>query len=311
MPASTHPPRPADAPFLGVGVGLRTPHYAHILEHAPAGNLAVDWFEAISENYMVRGGRPIRILGDVRSHLPVVLHGVSLNIGSVDPLNEDYLGDLARLIARIEPRWVSDHLCWTGVGGRNLHDLMPLPYTEEALRHVSARIVRVQERLGRRIAIENVSSYMSYAADAMPEWEFLAAVAERADCGILLDINNVFVSAHNHGFDPDAYIGAIPPERVFQFHLAGHSEQGPLLIDTHDHAVREEVWQLYAGAIRRFGAVSTLIEWDDQIPAFTRLEEEAGRARSILDKALKEEKPDERANSGREPGAHLAPGHGA
>lgn len=311
MPANPHPPRPADAPFLGVGVGLRTLHYAHVLEHAPRGNLSVDWFEAISENYMVRGGRPIRILGDVRSHLPVVLHGVSLNIGSVDPLNENYLSDLKRLIERIEPLWISDHLCWTGVNGHNLHDLMPLPYTEEALVHVSDRIARVQDRLGCRMGIENVSSYMSYTADAMPEWEFITAVAARADCGILLDINNVFVSAHNHGFDPDQYIQAIPPERVFQFHLAGHSEQGPLLIDTHDHPVRDEVWALYERAVRRFGAVSTLIEWDDRIPPFEQLEEEAGRARAILERVLDEEGANERALSGRGPAARLAPGHGA
>ncbi len=311
MPLNAHPPRPADAPFLGVGVGLRTQHYPHVLEHAPQGNLSVDWFEAISENYMVRGGRPIRILDDVRSHLPVVLHGVSLNIGSVDPLNEDYLSDLKRLIGRIEPLWISDHLCWTGVNGHNLHDLMPLPYTEEALVHVSDRIARVQDRLGCRMGIENVSSYMSYTADAMPEWEFITAVAARADCGILLDINNVFVSAHNHGFDPDAYIQAIPPERVFQFHLAGHSAQGPLLIDTHDHPVREEVWALYERAVERFGAVSTLIEWDDRIPSFEGLEEEAGRARAILEKVLDEERANERALSGRSPAARLAPGHGA
>jgi len=254
------PERPGEAPFLGVGVGLRTKHYAHVLEHAPRGGVAVDWFEALSENYMVPGGRPLRILGEVRAHFPMVLHGVSLNIGSTDPLNEAYLDDLARLIDRVEPRWVSDHLCWTGVGGRNLHDLMPLPYSEEALALVSDRVQRVQERLGRRIALENVSSYVSHAADAMPEWEFLSAVAERADCGILLDVNNVFVSAHNHGFDADAYIAAIPPRRVFQFHLAGHSAQGPLLIDTHDHHVREEVWALYARAVERFGPVSTLIE---------------------------------------------------
>ncbi len=308
---SQFPDRPADAPYLGVGVGLRTKHYAHVLEHAPGGALGVDWFEALSENYMVRGGRPLRILGEVRSHFPMVLHGVSLNIGSTDPLNEDYLDELSRLIARVEPRWVSDHLCWTGVGGRNLHDLLPLPYSEEALRLVSERVLRVQEKLRRRIALENVSSYMSYTADAMPEWEFLAAVAERADCGILLDINNVFVSAHNHGFDADAYIAAIPPERVFQFHLAGHSEQGGLLIDTHDHHVRDEVWALYARAVRRFGPVSTLIEWDDRIPEFGLLEAEAGRARAILEEVLEKEAGHGGEQSGRRPAAHLATGHRA
>jgi len=228
---------------------------------------------------MVPGGRPLRILEQVRSHCPLVLHGVSLNVGSTDPLDESYLDELARLARRFEPAWVSDHLCWTGVGGHNLHDLLPLPYTEEAVAHVSSRISHVQERLGRRIAIENVSSYLSYVADGMAEWEFLVAIAERADCGILLDVNNVFVSAHNHGFDARDYLDAIPPERVFQIHLAGHSEAGPLLIDTHDHPVREEVWALYEYALERVGPVSSLIEWDDQIPDYDRLEREAMKAR--------------------------------
>jgi len=278
------PPRPL-VPFLGVGVGLRPKHYPHVLEHGPRGALGVDWFEALSENYMVPGGRPPRLLDDVRRHFPVVLHGVSMNIGSTDPLDGDYLDRLAALIDRVRPTWVSDHLCWTGVGGRQLHDLLPLPFTEESIRHVASRILHVQDRLGRRIAVENVSSYMRFARDEMPEWEFLAAVAGRADCGILLDVNNVYVSARNHGFPPERYIDGIPPDRVFQFHLAGHSEQGPLLIDTHDHPVKEEVWALYAHAVRRFGAVSTLIEWDDHIPPFEELEAHAARARAIIEEA--------------------------
>ena len=284
--SSKSPRRPGDAPFLGVGVGLRPVHYAEVLARAARGALRVDWFEAISENFLVPGGRPPRVLGAVRSHAPVVLHGVSLNIGSADPLDEGYLAALAALVRRVEPAWVSDHLCWTGVEGVNLHDLVPLPYRDETVRHVAARIRRVQERLGRRIALENVSSYFAWHADAMPEWEFLAAVADEADCGILLDVNNVYVSAHNHGFDPLRYLDAIPPERVFQLHLAGHSESGALLIDTHDHPVRDEVWELLAHAVQHLGPVSTLIEWDDRIPPFERLEEEAARARAILHAAL-------------------------
>jgi uncharacterized protein (UPF0276 family) len=225
------------------------------------------------------------VLEQVRSRFPLVLHGVSLSIGSADPLDASYLDRLGALAKRYEPTWISDHLCWTGVGGRNAHDLLPLPWTEEALAHVAERVARVQDRLGRRIALENVSSYFTWRGDAMPEHEFLVRTAERADCGILLDVNNVFVSAHNHGFDADDYLAAIPAERVFQIHLAGHSTDGPLLIDTHDHPICEEVWALYERAIGRLGPVSTLIEWDDRIPEFRVLEGEAARARAILERA--------------------------
>jgi uncharacterized protein (UPF0276 family) len=278
------PTPPADAPPLGVGVGLRTVHYPDVLERGRAGDLGVDWFELLSENYMVSGGRPLRIVSEVREWAPIALHGVSMNIGSTDPLETDYLDALARLERLARPRWISDHLCWTGVEGRNLHDLLPLPYTDEAARHVAARVRRVQDRLGRRIALENVSSYMSYVPDGMSEWEFLLAIAEEADCGILFDVNNVFVSAHNHGFDPNRYIDAIPAGRVFQIHLAGHSISGDMLIDTHDHPVPEGVWQLYERAIARLGPISTLIEWDDDIPTYDRLIEEAGRARSVVER---------------------------
>ena len=281
--------RPAEAPPLGFGVGLRTVHYTDVLARARRGDLQVDWFEVISENFMVPGGRPLRILDEVRSHAPVVLHGVSMNLGSTDPLDEEYLDELAVLAKRVEPPWVSDHLCWTGVDGGNLHDLLPLPYSEAAIRHLTSRIAHVQERLGRRIAIENVSSYFSYEADEMTEWEFLSAIAEAADCGILLDVNNIFVSAHNHGFDAAVYIDAVDPSRVFQIHLAGHSEQGPLLIDTHDHPVRDEVWELYERTIARVGAVSTLVEWDDHIPDYDRLEREALRARATAHAVLEPE----------------------
>jgi uncharacterized protein (UPF0276 family) len=310
--ATSPAPRAADAPFLGVGVGLRTRHYARVLESPHPERLGIDFFEAISENYMLPGGRPLRVLGEVRARFPLVLHGVSLNLGSADPLDAGHLAELAALARRFEPAWLSDHLCWTGVAGRNLHDLLPLPCTEAALEHVAGRAARVQDRLGRRIALENVSSYFAYRQDAMPEWEFLARVAERADCGILLDVNNVFVSAHNHGFDPERYLAAIPPERVFQIHLAGHCEQGALLIDTHDHPVRGEVWALFERAVRRLGPVSTLIEWDDRIPELEVLCAEAARAREILARVASEEESDAvAAGARRDPAPPLAPDRGA
>ena len=304
--------RPSDAPFLGVGVGLRAKHYPEVLAAAGPAQLGIDFFEAISENFMVPGGRPPRVLEEVRARFPLVLHGVSMNVGSADPLDAGYLDELAALASRFDPAWLSDHLCWTGAGGRNLHDLLPLPYTEAALAHVVERVTRVQDRLGRRIALENVSSYFAYQQDAMPEWEFLAQIAERADCGILLDVNNVFVSAHNHGFDPEHYLAAIPPARVFQIHLAGHSEQGPLLIDTHDHPVRSEVWALFESAVRHVGPVSTLIEWDDHIPEFAVLAAEASRARAILARVARENDRDgTSAVAGRGATPAPAPHHGS
>lgn len=305
-------PRATDAPFLGVGVGLRPQHYPEVLAAADPARLGVDFFEAISENYMVPGGRPPRVLEEVRASFPVVLHGVSLNVGSADALDTGYLDELAALAKRFEPAWISDHLCWTGVGGHNLHDLLPLPYTEAALAHVAERVARVQDRLGRRIALENVSSYFAYQQDAKPEWEFLARIAERADCGILLDVNNVFVSAHNHGFDAERYLAAIPPGRIFQIHLAGHCEEGPLLIDTHDHPVRDEVWALFESAVRRLGPVTTLIEWDDHIPEFAVLAAEAARAREILARLAKEEASNGASRaSWRSPAPALASHHGS
>ena len=295
--ARVAPPRPIEAPYLGVGVGLRPPHYAELCARGAEGALAVDWLEAISENFMVPGGRPRRILGALRERAPVALHGVSLNLGSVDPLDLEYLDELAALARQTSPCWISDHLCWTGVGGRNLHDLLPLPHVEAVVRHVAARIARVQERLGRRIAIENVSTYARFAADEMREWEFLVAVAEAADCGILLDVNNAFVNACNHGFDARALLDAIPPERVFQIHLAGHSVSGALRIDTHDAAVCDEVWELFARTIARIGPVSTLIEWDERIPPLCALEEEAARARAVIESLW-----GETARPDREPG---------
>ncbi|HUD70768.1 MAG TPA: DUF692 domain-containing protein [Dongiaceae bacterium] len=271
-------PAPASRPkSLGHGIGLRRDHFERVLS-APT---RIDWFEVISENFMVDGGKPKDVLTRVRERYPVVLHGVSLSIGSTDPLDEDYLARLRALAARVEPAWVSDHLCWAGVGGHYAHDLLPLPYTEEALDNVARRVTQVQERLGRAIALENVSSYVTFHASAMPEWEFLAEVARRSGCGILLDVNNIYVSARNHGFDPRVYLAGIPADKVWQFHLAGHSDKGSFLLDTHDHPVTDAVWDLYGDAVRRFGAVSTLVEWDDNIPTFDRLEEESERARAL------------------------------
>ncbi len=266
-----------DLPGLGHGVGLRSPHFPLVID----GSARADWFEVISENYMIRGGRPLKILEKARELAPIALHGVSMNLGGSDPLREDYLGELDSLIRCFEPAWVSDHLCWVAIDGRFAHDLLPLPYTEETLMHVADRIRRVQDRLGRRILIENVSSYLTYAHSTMPEWTFLSAIAEQADCGILLDVNNVFVSAVNHGFDPVEYLRGVPIDRVGQFHLAGHSDAGTHLVDTHDHPVSPAVWKLYGEAVRRFGRVSTLIERDDNIPPFGELIAEADKARSI------------------------------
>ncbi|HWE28404.1 MAG TPA: DUF692 domain-containing protein [Polyangia bacterium] len=266
-----------NVPHIGHGLGLRTPHYSTVVDDQPA----VDWFEVISENFMVAGGNPRRVLRAVREHYPVVLHGVSLSIGSVDPLDPHYLDELAKLAHEVEPAWVSDHLCWTRVGGHQSHDLLPLPYTEEALAHVADRISRVQDKLKRQILIENVSSYVSFTQSTMTEWEFLAALVERADCGLLLDVNNIFVSAFNHGFDARDFIDGIPLGRVGQVHLAGHSDCGTHLLDTHDHAVCDGVWQLYRRVLERFGRVSTLVEWDDLIPPFDELQAESKKAADL------------------------------
>jgi uncharacterized protein (UPF0276 family) len=271
-----------EVPALGHGIGLRTEHYADVLATPPP----VDWFEVISDNFMVPGGNPRRVLRAVRERWPIVLHGVSLSLGGADPLDPRYLDDLAALTREIEPAMVSDHLCWGSHGGAYAHDLLPLPFTEEALAHVAARVLRVQDRLKRQILVENVSSYVAFTQSTMTEWQFLAALAERTDCGLLLDVNNVFVSAHNHAFDARAFIDAIPVGRVGQFHLAGHSRLGELLLDTHDHPVRDEVWELYRHAVARFGAVPTLIEWDDKLPSLTRVVEESLRAKVVAAEAL-------------------------
>jgi uncharacterized protein (UPF0276 family) len=263
--------------FLGFGLGLRTDHYQEVIDNRPN----VDWFEVMSENYMVGGGKPKYHLHAVREHYPLVMHGVSLSIGSPAPLNYDYLKALKVLANEVQPEWLSDHLCWTGVAATNTHDLLPLPYTEEAIAHVVSRISEVQDFLGRQILIENLSSYISYQQSAMPEWEFLNEIASRADCYILMDINNIYVSSRNQGFDPNLYIDGIDVDRVRQFHLAGHSDLGDYVIDTHDHPIVDSVWNLYRTALRRFGDVSTMIERDDNIPPLAELLTELDMARAI------------------------------
>ncbi len=266
----------------GFGLGLRKDHYREILETRPA----LDWFEAIAENYMVDGGMPLHYLDAIHAHYPLVLHGVSLSIGSTDPLDLAYLARLKQLAERVDALWVSDHLCWTGIGGLNLHDLLPLPFTEEALTHVVRRVSEVQERLGRRILLENVSSYLRYRCSELTEWEFLAKIAVRADCHLLLDVNNIYVSAFNHGFDARCYLDGLPVDRIKQIHLAGHTHHGTHIVDTHDDAVCAEVWTLYRDAIERFGAVPTMIERDDDIPSLATLCDELAQARDITNDVI-------------------------
>lgn len=266
----------------GFGLGLRPPHYAQLA----AGVAEVEWLELVSENFMVPGGPPLAWLDRITARYPVVLHGVSLSIGGSDPIDRDYLGQLKALAHRSQACWISDHLCWSGLDGRNLHDLLPLPFTPTVARHVAARVGEVQDFLGRRIALENVSSYVTCQDDVLSEAAFLADVCQRADCDILLDVNNVYVNAHNHGFDPDTYLAALPAARIRQIHLAGHSRQGALLIDTHDAPVCDAVWQLYAKAVARFGPIPTMIERDDNIPALEALLAELARARAIAAREL-------------------------
>jgi uncharacterized protein (UPF0276 family) len=281
------------APALGFGLGLRTDHFDYILNNQPN----VDWFEVLSENFMVAGGKPRYYLEAIAESYPVVMHGVSMSIGSTDPLSTEYLTALKKLANDIQPKWISDHICWTSIHGVNSHDLLPLPYTEETVEHVSERVRQVQDFLGRRILLENVSSYLSFKDSTMDEWTFLNEVARRSDSLILLDVNNIYVSARNHHFDPEEYLKRIDIERVQQFHLAGHSDFGDYVIDTHDHDVPDKVWDLYRHALKRFGAVSTMIERDANIPAFTDLEQElccAGRIALETIDDLNETLPDSR-----------------
>lgn len=268
--------------LTGFGLGLRTEHYRDFVNDKPG----VDWLEVISENYMVPGGRPLHYLDTIRRDYPMAMHGVSLSVGSSDDLNFDYLRNLKRLADRVEPAWISDHLCWTGVDHHNLHDLLPMPYTEESLAHLVRQVSKVQDFLGRRLLLENVSSYVAFAGDEMTEWEFIVELLKRADCELLLDVNNVYVSSRNHGFDPRRFIDAMPRERVRQIHLAGHEDNGGYVIDTHDHPVCDAVWDLYGYTVGRLGSVPTMIERDDHIPALAELLAELDMARSIQAAAL-------------------------
>jgi uncharacterized protein (UPF0276 family) len=269
-------------PDLGVGVGLRVPHYRHILEQHPA----VDFFEIISENFMVDGGKPLYHLDRVLESYPVIQHGVSLNIGGPDPLDRDYLRRLKQLVRRVKPAWLSDHFCWTSAGGANLHDLLPLPYTRQVIDRVVERARQVQDTLEVPFALENTSSYMAYRQSEMTEWQFVSEVVERANIGLMFDVNNVYVSAYNHGFDAYEFIRNVPHERIVQIHLAGHTNLGKVIIDTHNGDVIDPVWDLYRATIELTGAVSTLIEWDDQIPPFEVVQRLAARAKRARDEGL-------------------------
>ncbi len=269
-------------PYLGFGLGLRPKHYRDILDGDPQ----VDWFEVISENYMIGGGQPLAILDQIAERYPVVMHGVSLSIASTAPFDEEYLDGLNALAKRVRPKWISDHLCWTGVHGVNLHDLLPFPYTREALDHVVARVDYVQERIGRPLCLENVSTYVQFGQSEMTEWEFISELTRRTGCWLLFDVNNVYVSAFNHGYDARAFLNGIPADRVIQFHLAGHSDMTNYIVDTHDHPVRGEVWDLYEAALERFGPVSTMIERDDNIPPLADMMDELAHARSLAQKVL-------------------------
>ena len=272
-------------PYLGFGLGLRTEHYHAILESKPK----VDWFEALSENYLIAGGKPLQFLDRIRENYPVVMHGVSLSIGATGEIDKNYLRDLKQLADRVQPAWISDHLCWTGVHGQNMHDLLPLPYTEETAKHVVERVKIVQDYLGRQILLENVSSYASYVDSSMTEWEFITQISEAADCLLLLDVNNIYVSSFNHQFDAKAFIDGVPAKRIQQIHLAGHHNHGDYIIDTHDAPVIDPVWDLYEYSISKFGAISTMIERDDNIPPLAELVQELEIARKIAKKVHSQE----------------------
>jgi uncharacterized protein (UPF0276 family) len=288
-------------PELGLGIGLRSVHFAHILQHWPA----VDWLEVISENFLDSQGRPRYVLSQIAERYPTVMHGVSLSIGSTDPLDFDYLAKLKRLAGEIKPRWISDHVCWTGVAGRTSHDLLPLPLNEESLTHVVTRVRMVQDFLERPLVLENPSSYVTFAASTLPEWEFLARLADEADCGLLLDVNNVYVSSRNHDFDPEEYLRSLPHERIVQFHLAGHTDLGTHCIDTHDGPVIDEVWRLYRLAHELTGGAATLLEWDARIPSFDEVHREVLRASEFIAGRASEES--RLASGGRQPPEKLAP----
>jgi uncharacterized protein (UPF0276 family) len=272
----------AKPPFLGFGLGLRPQHYAEILDGSPE----IDWFEVISENYMIPGGQPMRMLDRICERYPVVMHGVSMSIASTSPLDMDYLRQLRALAERVKPVWISDHLCWTGVHGVNLHDLLPIPYTKEALAHVVDRVNQVQDFLDRPFTLENVSSYVTFGQSEMSEWDFVSEISKRTGCWLLFDVNNVYVSAFNHEFAADDFLNGVPKDRIVQFHVAGHSHEETHIIDTHDHPVCPEVWDLYRKAVETFGPVSTMIERDDNIPPLAELVDELNHARAIASEVL-------------------------
>jgi uncharacterized protein (UPF0276 family) len=265
-------------PNLGIGLGLRTAHYRHVVEHAPA----VDWFEILSENYMQTSGRPLHFLERVAEKYPIVMHGVSMSIGSTDPLDWDYLRELRALRDRTRALWISDHLCWTGAAGKNTHDLLPLPYTEEALKHVASRIRDVQDFMGAPLVLENPSTYVEFKGSTLPEWQFLSELSREADCALLIDVNNIYVSSRNHGFDPREYLAALPYDRIVQLHVAGHTDHGTHVVDTHIGPVIEDVWRLLGDVYRRADGVSVLLEWDAEIPSFEETHAEALRAREFI-----------------------------
>ena len=272
----------------GVGIGLRIPHYRHIFAEKPV----VDWFEIISENYMVDGGRPLHVLDQILDQYRVVQHGVSMYFGSAQPLNREHLKALKTLVKRTGTPWLTDHLCWGSVDGRYTHDLLPIPYTVEAVKTTAERIRQVQDYVEIPVAVENVSSYAEFTDSTMTEWEFLNEVVEAADCGILLDVNNIYVSSQNHAFDPMTYVDSVPAERVAQIHIAGHSRYEKYILDTHDHPVIDPVWKLYERAIDRCGPTATLLEWDDNIPTFDEVHAEALKANRYLQPAKHRGTPD-------------------
>lgn len=267
----------APFPYLGFGLGLRTDHYQDIIDQQPA----IDWFEILTENYLVPGGKPLYYLDKISESYPIVMHGVSMSLGSIDPLDMDYMKQVKNLAKRVDARWISDHLCWTGIHQKNMHDLLPLPYTEESLKHVVSKIKQAQDFLGTQLLIENPSTYLTFSSSTLTEWDFMREMALAADCLILLDINNIYVSAFNHGFDPIDYLKAIPANRVQQMHLAGHTNNGDHIIDTHDHPIIDPVWKLYAQSLEYFERVSTMIERDDHIPALSVLIQELDQAKHI------------------------------
>ena len=278
-------------PDLGFGIGLRTVHFPHILSEHPV----IDWFEILSENFMDTGGRPAYVLDQVAERYPVVMHGVSMSVGSTDPINFEYLKKLKQLARRTKARWISDHLCWTGVSGLNTHDLLPMPYTGESLRHVAERVNIIADYLERPVFLENPSTYLEFSESTWNEWDFLAELTGRSGCGLLLDVNNVYVSSFNHGFDPFEYVNRIPVDRVVQIHLAGHTHKGTHILDTHSDHVVDEVWQLYRRVYQRMGGIATLLEWDEAIPSFDTVHAEALKAKNYRTTPEQEEARDGRA----------------